>query len=1530
MLRTVQAQSFSAADSLAARWIAAGFATEESMAAARTPEGLKLSAQFGKAWSFWSESTKKEVRGQFRALAERGIPVRTVLMNFSSAVSADPSLANAWLMISAQVLERESEDRFNAFCMTSKQLNASRLIHAGGGYTIRMVKGSFTYAFDDAPDERSTEADPSTAGLPDLSLVPIPYSGARIRFDQATLQWIAADDTVDVFGVSGTFALSDEVLALSGAAIRWKDRPGLIGVSFGTSQPWYVSCAQPEFRIDRGTLRIPAISDKPIQGVLTWRYQAGAKTIYPTFSSYSSELNLRIAGRYRGLQLLSGVSVKGGKISYQSSQSAGMRLVLKDSLNRRKMEVRAGRIDFFGPLIQAENASLKMFHGNDSIHHPAVSFAFFTDRDRIEVRRGTNQQRNVPFSSSYFKMDFTADRLNWYVARDSVVVYSESAVAQVPILLQSHDHFDPEDFRMLKGVGFDFHPLSLVADYVRQTRNKTFFTADLAAWSKRKLPQIRAAMEFLHSKGMITYNAKTSEVITREGPLEMVRAAKRERDFDNLRIAGFPDDERPLATIDLRKGELGLRGIEEFGISDSLNLNIRPDSSFIRIGQNRRIRFNGRVTAGNFEINGKDFDFRYDSFLIRLNRIDSIRFLVVEKNAFGEKVRRRLSNSMVGLDSLLDDQEKPVQSSGTLYVNRPNNRSGMKNLPNYPRLDASAGGIFYFDRPDILKGVYDRSLFFVAPPFKLDSLNNSDKGAISFKGAFVSNSVLPVFRDELHTMPDNSLGFTHTIPAAGFALFGSPAKLKGSVRMDTRGLVGIGSIDYLAAHVESDAFTFYKDSVVAPGKSGRVDRKTVGNITFPQIRFPSFRMKWTPTADEFRIISLKDPFHLYDSTATLNGEVVLTSKGVLGHGRLTTRGSVIDSRAMIFAGEALEAAHSDFRVLTTDSLKPAFTGQDVRLKFDLRSNIAEINPEQIGAAALSFPYAQFKTSIPTARWDLSSQKIVMTKAEETPIEDSFFYTTRKDLDSLSFQATGAEYDISKQELTVKGIPYITVADARITPQNGEILILKDARIGRLINTTIVLDTLNGYHRLTDGEIDIVSRKSFNGFGVYNYVNAYSDTFRIRMSAFHLDSADDKRDRGFRQTVAYGTVEDRDSLLLAPRMYYKGRLTMKARKPALELDGYVRFLVRNRPPQWFRYSQTGEEKDILVDFDKAETEMGQTAHAGLHFSADHQLYVTFLEDKKSPDDEDFFHPSGILFYDTASREFRIEDLKKASGERLAGKVFGFDEKKSEVKFEGPVNLLPAQKDFQLKTSAIGFARLEQNDIRMNALLFPEFDAPPAMFNLMAQRISAIIKKESVPEGHGDPTELLYKLANQVGEAVAKDYEKRSLKTYVPLTTVAGLAKPLVFSNVDLRWSQERKAFYSTGELGLSHIGLTDINGSFEGFMEIRRNEDGSPVFHVFLKITPEEWYYFGYEDNRLMLNSSSKPFNALAEKRTNAGKAGSAGITYIAGSEEETFEWVNSFRSKYLGLDTPYDLNRSSGGGEAKKEKKKKEDSDDGF
>jgi len=94
---------------------------------------------------------------------------------------------------------------------------------------------------------------------------------------------------------------------------------------------------------------------------------------------------------------------------------------------------------------------------------------------------------------------------------------------------------------------------------------------------------------------------------------------------------------------------------------------------------------------------------------------------------------------------------------------------------------------------------------------------------------------------------------------------------------------------------------------------------------------------------------------------------------------------------------------------------------------------------------------------------------------------------------------------------------------------------------------------------------------------------------------------------------------------------------------------------------------------------------------------------------------------------------------------------------------------------------------------------DINLPAQAYQMMAADLQAIVKNESVPEGLGDQTELLYKMLTSSVKRVAKDYEQKSLQGYVSLSTLQALALPLVFSNTNLKWSQKYKSFYSEARL-----------------------------------------------------------------------------------------------------------------------------------
>lgn len=1549
----------------------------------RNVDAIAVGGGFATIWSKLGLDQQQTIKKQASEMKKRGYKLRPQFVNYyGSIVNAidrehiDAEKLTSYLNVVDQVIENENESKAATFFKNIRQFFEYHALHYDRSFRLYAIDDDYsfdfvkeevfpsltdTYSEDqnesqeenqfDQWDNQDTQEDfswddPVDTALPPpmpIWMQPAPQpilAGPLLHFDKITFNFSTPYDSAFLRDTQGDLSLLDNTFVGKGGRFDWSST-GLSpdSVYFDFTE-YNFDVTKPEVKAELGKQTYLGKVSNKIDGIFEFKsvkHSSPETATYPRFMSFNSNIEILGIGDER-LKYTGGFALNGRRIYSSSVNGEPARLEVLGEVDK-KFEARSKLFEFQDSIISSRRAMIKIYQQNDSIYHPATQFWYNTSNHELVLQKENGQLKNTPYSTSYFNFDFGADKIRWNTDSTNLNIYSFGGRSQSPMVLESVDFYDPEDFRLLAGYGFKFHPLALVASYSLRNGIRDFYVDDLAMATGQSPEGMRLAMNFLAQKGMIDYNSTTGFVHVKEKALHFYEASKGEADYDNLKIHSIVDGPAN-ATIDFGNGKMDVRGVEEFKVSDSLNVVIKPDSSLITLLQNRDIKFNGKITAGNFEINGKDFTLKYDSFFINLNHIDSIRFYVTETNARGQKIRRRVNNAMVGADSTAAaaaGMQNASKSSGTLFISRPDNKSGKEDIPNYPRLDATAGGVIYFNRREVLNGAYDKSVFFVVPPFKLDSLNDADPGSINFDGTFVSSGMFPNFKEKLHTMPDKSLGFTHAIPDAGYQLFQGDGKIVGAMSLDNAGIRATGRIDYLAASVESKDFVFYPDSVVGRGNIGELTEKQFGAVWYPQVSLTEFKLKWLPKQDKFSLDNLRDPFNLYESSAQLDGELTVSKSGVSGKGKLITRGSEAVSDQLSFSAKDFGARHADFQVKTTNPDKPALAGNDVRLKFNLEKNYADISPEIAGEAAIEFPYAQFKTSIPDARWDLNTQKIVMKKSPDVPLENSYFYTTRKELDSLNFNAEGAEYDIQTQQLKVSGIPFIVVADAKITPENNEVLILENAKIGQLKNTTIVMDTLNGYHRLTDGVVTVVSRKEFSGYATYQYVNAVNDTFAIKMTDFHLEPITEltkskKHSRELiatEQTVANGAVSEEENLILAPRIFYRGDMVMYATRPALQLRGNVKLDLRKikNYDTWIRYEQSGDEKEVFIDFDNAVTDEGRKVEAGLHFADDNDLYITFVFDKKNPDDDDFFLPSGSLFYDKESGEFKIEDRLKASGEKLTGKVFAYNEDKQEVRFEGKVNFFSVKsKDFAITSSALGSGNLETNEIRMNTFLMADMNVPAQALQVMALDLQQVIKNEGADEGLGDQTELLYKIADIVGERAVKDFEQKSLQAYTPLTTMPELVRPLVFSNFNLKWSQEYKAFYSEGKLGLSNILRSDINGAFEGFMELRKNEDGSPVFHVFFKASPDSWYYFGLEDNRLMIHSSNAEFNSNIAKRTNASKAKIGELVFIPGSDEETLTFINAFRQKYYGLEVPYSL----GAGTSGTKKKDKDVEDDGF
>ncbi|RJE71628.1 hypothetical protein [Reichenbachiella sp. MSK19-1] len=1343
------------------------------------------------------------------------------------------------------------------------------------------------YAFE-KPDlvalAQSNDYDPVIGG-PVIKVEGMEFKIAT-PYDTLTIKDVSGSfmlKTQEFVGTSGTVDWPDDLQGTDGAVVELK------GYSFKTNIP--------RLKTTRAEMKYPEMFDGSVLG--EFYFKSGkrnkrAEKNYPVFTSLKSDVVLKLPGK--NVQYLGGFAMRGAK-KYGRSISKELSTLEVSGAGDRRFVSKSYEYIFEDSLVSAKRSSIVIHHRSDSIYHPVVGMTFDAGVPKLTLIKDDGGYRHTYYYSSFFKIEFQADMVDWNLDSSSLDVSILNAANRVPALFESEEYFNPIRYKKMTGL-FGFHPIMLVVQYARKVQDSKFNLLELVDAYEIELSLAEAAAVFLEQNQYITYDQESGQVQVLRKAFHYQLAYNGKKDYDNFLISSVAPQGGSNATLNFDEGKMGVRGVKRVYITPDTDVFIEPDSSVLTLTKDKGMLFDGMVNAGDFRYSGKEMVLNYNEYLVEMPRIDSIN-IQVELAESKDHEKTQLNNHL-------------EMTSGTLYINHPKNKAGLRKFVQYPYFVSKSEAIVYFDSKDVLGGAYDRSVYFVVPPFEMDSINRGDAGTIGFEGTFYSGGIIPPIKEKLSIMPDKSLGFSHEIPAEGYQLYKGEGVLYDDLTLNADGLRADGRIDFRTATVNSDDFIFYMDSVSAVGQEGLIRDGKIGDASYPEAVLAGFKMLWRPLKDSMYIENTGDPFQFYNATASLDGKANITLKGVFGSGEMLSRGSRSVSQEFQFSQTEYLGRHAEFEILTDNPDKPAMAGEDIDLHFDLVDNIANLHPEEQGVAAISFPFAQMKTSIPDAVWYLDSAKVVMSKPDYIDIEDSYFYTTREDLDSLAFSATEAIYNMNSYDLNIKGIPYIRVADVEIIPDNNETTILENSVLQPFNNAKLQIDTLNQYHNLYDGNLTVISRKKFEGSATYQYTNAVKDTFAIKFEKFELKGVptltSGKVDS---MTVSGGVIPETQNFRVSPGFFFKGDVTMYANQRSLEKKGYITLDSKSqgRYNYWISYNTPGDTADVEIDIAQSLTEDGVAVTAGImrdELTSD--LYMAFVRDRQRLEDDYFFQAEGILSYDLPTNEFRIQMPNRRKRNGYAGKSFVLNDETQELKFDGPIDLIKNKPEFNLMTSMLGEARPDSNQYSMDALMGIHMDLHKDVMSAMTVDVQDIIERLGPDVAHDNSLDLMIKLSNVIGDKSTKEYENSLLADYKPLYKLSEkLVKSILISNVDLTWSAEHRAWYNTSRIGISNFNHVDINAEAEGFLEIKKDDEGGDILHLFFQFAPSTWYFFSYQDGRLMMFSSNDGFNNLVAENSTVAKTGFGAYTTVVGDEFEVTGFINGFRGKYYDIHDDYNL-----------------------
>ena len=1364
-------------------------------------------------------------------------------------------------------------------------------------------------AFDDwnqeepAPAGSSAETPEQASAQNQEVQVDLPaIAGPVMQFEQVTLKFETGYDSASIRKTNGTFLLATGVWVGDKGVVDWQTA-GL------KRSEVYADLKQYSFRVKYAALQADNVMlfyknrlESTVLGAFEWKTSKkvqNGEPVYPRFKSYYNESSFRDV-KDDGILYRGGFSMEGRQVN-SSSVFGGPGVLKLKNKDRWAVSLVSRRFDFLDTAITSASAAVVIYYGNDSIVHPSVRVVYNTLKREIRLYKNKGKLKDCPFFDSGHNMEYQVDLLTWDMDKPFMDLSIVNGKTKVPALFESVDFFHQQRFSDAQGI-FSFHPLMMVQAYAKKAASEEFLADDMAQDYKQNPNAIRAAMTEIASSGFIEYNPANGNIKTTPKLYHYTNSQRKKKDFDQVSVPSVnPPKQNAKLLID--SSSIIVYGVDRFFLSDSLKVFIEPRNRTIKISGNRDIEFDGQLNAGNFQTFGEKLKFNYADFKVEMGKVDSILITTPAAKKGGKPSLSRL----YGQDKNAKEGDKAF-GRGTLYINEPDNRSAMRSIPKYPIFDINTPSFIYFDKPEYLKGKYGPEVFFKLPPFQVDSTSGKHAKTIGFEGQFTSDSIFPTFPEKLKIQPDKSLGFVHQTPAEGYPLFGSEARFFGIISLDYRGLRGKGEIKFMNTTLSSEDFIFYTDSITGRGRSASMVGTEIAGVAFPQCEINGFSMKFNPKKKVLSMINAKGlPFQLYEKTISLEGQITLAASGLTGRGYIQTEGARAESSRYRFEKDGFHARGSFFEIKSANPIKPAVACKNVRVYYSFKDRRADFSPEVKGSASNVFPFCQYKTSIPQATWWIDRKEVTMEKPDSVDLKSSFFYSTRPD-DSLFFNASGARYDISEHRLSIKGVPFVHVADVEIKPDSGRMTITEGANVKTLENTTVLVDRINKFHVLKQANIKILSRDKFEGDGIYQYVNALKDTLYIKFDEFTLkDPNEDKKaleKTSMPFTVSGGEISETKPIKLAKGILYKGQAFMSALKPNLEFKGQISLdLKRNKNAGWINYESTGESREFVLNVADAKDDEGQPLISGLLIEAEtNRLYNGFLAGKHNPEDLEVFKASGILNYVEKTQEFRIGTQDRFDDKTYEGGILVYNDSLSNISVNGPLYFQPMpDKEFQVKAAGFGVGSLDTSLVELTTSVAFDFNMPSNAWRNMGSILAARVSDLGLAEATEDKTALAYRIANIAGDRYGKDYERENQTKKVPVfNVVPKLAKSIFLSEVKLAWHAKQKAWYSIGKIGVSHIQGTQVNGIMDGMLEIRYT-DAYPVISLHLEPSADGWYFFTYDDTRRMaLLSAQDDFNLAVESKSKQGKEGEYFFALAETFEKKRF--IKNFRKNYLGID----------------------------
>lgn len=1226
-----------------------------------------------------------------------------------------------------------------------------------------------------------------------------------------------------------------------------------------------------EYEVDSVLLNFPKYFSAKVAGKFEDKLSNVSDTTklrefsYPRFIAFQNTLEIKnIVGPLATFK--GGFSLKGGEISTATADGALTEIKIyykgkhKATMVSKNFGIRDG-------VANSPHASFVLLLDSGNVYHPNVSVNFQFAKNYLEITREDIGLMRVPFTDEYHKLDFDVQQLKWKI--DGPFVDLDNFNNDKEARISSANFFKEILYARIQGA-LNFNPAEALTAYYGMHRKgkkgQKVAVKEIASFLNTRADYMEAAMIQLHDLGFIQYFPKENpgqedSILYLDKIFIWVQNHQKSRDYDVIRLNSVIAA-RPNATINLEGNDLNIEGVPKFYFSDSQNVVVVPTDQKLSVLRNRRLKFGGRIRAGRFDFYGKKFELDYNNFQILYSNIDSMKLYFPDSAGRG----------LVAIKSVLRN------IYGTLYIDKPNNKSGLQNYPEYPIFRSEKGSEILYDKPNIHGGAYKAPDFvFLVDPFTIDSLDNFTIQGLQFDGTFKSAGIFPEFKHKASIQKDYSLGFVKKTEGPT-TMYQGKGVGEMTMSLSEEGFYGInGKIEYNGSTTEFSKLLLLPDKAVGTVSSYDVAQ----NAKYPEVHGKNVELEWQPYSDQMIVNRGDEPFSIFKSNYIFDGQITQTPSNIKGNGTLKWPEAHFTSKEMVFGTNKAEAKSASLKIFGADSTKIAFETQDVKGIMDFDKKLGTFTSNVIGSKT-RFPYNLYETNLNDYKWDMNKQTIEAKVGPAMAGTAPYFLALPVEQDSLKFEGKKAIYDLKNYTLRIEQIPYIDIADSRLFPNRNFAVIRGKAEMDVLDSAKIIANRKDKFHDIYGVKIKILGKNKFKGTGKYQYVNRLG-----ARQEFELDSIVGNANKNLE---AWGIVKETQNFTLDTKIGYWGKAQVLSTEKNIYFDGFVKPLhsfTVEKPTEWVGYKGRIDPKNVILYIPEPRTQEKVRQYIGLYITRDStsKVYPVIFGQKKTAGDPCVQNDTGVLFYDASKESFFMGSKEKLVDKQLKGSFMQLNDKTKAIHAEGVMDFginvrdMYDNNDF-VKFVTAGSADLKPKDtaFEFNLAMLLDFPLTPEI----TKRITTLFKESTaIPGNINNPF-----FKDCLGQMIANDKTARSI--------ISGIEKnnqipdkeegnyKFIISDANFRWDRGLFGMYCKDGVTVASVAGTPMNKSINAifFIESKRRKQ----MYMYLDLGDDKFIYMNIQTNRVYMFSNDEELTKYIGEASQTSKGIPEGWTIIPTSQ----------------------------------------------